>query len=180
MSKRRVRVVILCEDRQQEVFARHFLITRGFDPHRMRLIVSPSGAGSGEQFVRERFSKEVRAYRSKRDQIGLCLVVLIDADTIAPAERLGQLESKLQEDGLSSRRADDKIGIFIPKRNIETWIHYAGGRDVDELTVYPKLACESDCKSDVIKLATTTVTTSLPADAPRSLQAACDELQRIL
>lgn len=140
MSKRRVEVVILCEDRQQEVFARYFLVSRGFEPRRMRPIISPSGAQSAEQFVRERFSREVRAYRSKRNQIGICLVVLIDADLKTLAERLGQLESKLQEDGLSPRRADDKIGIFIPMRNIETWIYYAGGRYVDELTVYPKLS----------------------------------------
>ncbi|NER98249.1 MAG: hypothetical protein F6J86_31225 [Symploca sp. SIO1B1] len=30
MSQRRVQIVILCEDRQQEVFARHFLKKRGF------------------------------------------------------------------------------------------------------------------------------------------------------
>ncbi len=180
MSSHRVRAIILCEDRQQEVFARHFLVCRGFDSLRMRAIISPRGVGSGEQFVRERFSREVRAYRSKRNQIGMCLVVLIDADTMTLAERLGQVESALREKGLSPRGVDEKIGIFVPKRNIETWIHYARGEIVDETAVYPRLACESDCKSDVIRLAETTINVPLPTDAPPSLQAACDELRRIL
>jgi hypothetical protein len=180
MSKRRVQVVILCEDRQQEVFARYFLVGRGFDPRLMRPIVSPNGMGSAEQFVRERFATEVRAYRSKRNQIATCLVVLVDADIKTLAERLGQLESALLEEGLPRRQADEKIGIFIPKRNIETWIHYAQGEAVDEITVYPRLPCESDCKLAVKTLATTTIDAPLPAGAPPSLHVACDELQRIL
>lgn len=48
MSQRRVQIVILCEDRQQEVFARHFLKKRGFNGI-FRAKICPAGSQSGEQ-----------------------------------------------------------------------------------------------------------------------------------
>ncbi|MBC1222176.1 hypothetical protein GNF10_06275 [Nostoc sp. UCD121] len=61
MNRRRVQIVILCEDKQQEVFARHFLKKRGFILDRnLRIEICPKGAG--EQFVRKRYPAEVKAY----------------------------------------------------------------------------------------------------------------------
>jgi len=58
-------VVILCEDRQQEVFARHFLINCGIDRRRIRVNVAPKGIGSGEQYVRKNYPIEVKIHRSR-------------------------------------------------------------------------------------------------------------------
>lgn len=58
MSQRRVQIVILCEDRQQEVFARHFLKKRGFTG-RVDPKICPSGSQSGEQYVRTEYPKEL-------------------------------------------------------------------------------------------------------------------------
>ncbi|MDB9307311.1 hypothetical protein PN471_01285 [Aphanizomenon sp. CS-733/32] len=66
MSQRRVQIVILCEDKQQEVFAMHFLQKRGFTLDRnFRTEICPKGAG--EQFVREKYAKEVVEYRRQRN-----------------------------------------------------------------------------------------------------------------
>ncbi|WP_013322337.1 hypothetical protein [Gloeothece verrucosa] len=43
MTKRKVDVTILCEDLQQQVFARYFLIKRGFDAKKIRLLSLPDG-----------------------------------------------------------------------------------------------------------------------------------------
>lgn len=58
------RAVILCEDRQHEVFARHFLVNCGVNPKRIRVNVAPKGTGSGEQYVRENYPSEVKEHRS--------------------------------------------------------------------------------------------------------------------
>jgi len=59
MGKRKIQVIILCEDRQQEVFARHFLIKKsGFGPREIRVLPLPNGKQSGEQYVRETYIGE--------------------------------------------------------------------------------------------------------------------------
>jgi hypothetical protein len=176
---RRVRIVILCEDRQQEVFARYFLEKRGFTG-RFRFEVCPKGSQSGEQYVRTRYPVEVKAYRQKRkERIGL--VVLIDADRGTLQERLNQLASVLGENDEKKREPNEAIAIFVPKRNIETWIHYLQGETVNEEDAYAKFEKnEAACKTAVEDLADRCYSQSLPEDAPRSLQAACGELQRLL
>lgn len=178
MTQRRAIVVILCEDRQQEVFARHFLQKRGFSGP-FRVEVCPKGEQSGEQYVRERYPNEVKAYRSKRNHLSIYLVVLIDADNKTVDERLQQLDSALEDDSQPRRQEDENIAVFVPKRNIETWIHYLKGETVDEETAYPKLPKESDCKPSVENLLTQ-CPHGLDEDAPPSLHTACGELQRIL
>jgi hypothetical protein len=180
MSQRRVQIVILCEDRQQEVFARYFLKKRGFTG-RFRANICPPGSQAGEQYVRTHYPEEVKAYRQKRNQVSIGLVVLIDADTGTLEARLNQLASVLDEDELNNREPNEAIAIFVPKRNIETWIHYLQGETVNEEDAYAKFEKnEAACKTAVENLADRCYSQSLPEDAPRSLQAACGELQRLL
>lgn len=175
---KRIRTVILCEDRQQEVFARYFLTVCGIRP--VRVQVSPSGQGSGEQFVRENYPREVQTFRSKFPaQSDIRLVVLTDADTRTVRERFQQLENTLQENGLPIRQPREGIGVFIPKRNIETWIRFLKGQSVDEEKIYPRLSKESECKPEVEALARNR-RNPLPEDAPSSLRAACLELPRVI
>jgi len=153
MSKRRVQLVIVCEDLQQEVFARHFFIKRGFNRRTIRIQRPPTGKGSGEQGVRQQYPKEVRTYRRKRHHLTIKLAVVIDADpNFSVQQRQDQLDEALEADGQKIRLPDEQIAIFVPKRNIETWIHYLMGATVDEETTYPKLSHESECKPYVEKL----------------------------
>ncbi|MEA5567027.1 MULTISPECIES: hypothetical protein [unclassified Anabaena] len=177
MSQRRIQIVILCEDRQQEVFARYFLKKRGFTGN---IRTKFCRKGAGEQFVRESYAAEVKVFRSKNYISGI-LVVLIDADTKTLEDRLKQLDDVLIENEQKPRQANEAMAMFVPKRNIETWIHYLQGASIDEETVYAKfLNNESACKPYVENLADKCRQGSLEANAPPSLQAACGELQRIL
>ncbi len=180
MTKPRVQFVILCEDSQQEVFARCFLYSRGVNRYQIRVERSPDGKGAGEQFVRENYPQEVRLYRSRSTHLSNCLAVLIDADMTTMNQRLSELDNMLDNDSQSRRQKDEKIAIFVPKRNIETWIHYLKGSAVDEETTYPKLNREGECKPEVKKLARREYPPGWPENAPPSLRAACGELQRIL
>jgi hypothetical protein len=180
MSQRRVQLVILCEDRQQEVFARHFLEKRGFTGL-FRTRICPKGSQSGEQYVRTQYPLEVQAYRQKRNQMSIGLVVLIDADIGTPQERLDQLARILSKDSQQARQTVEAIAIFSPKRNIETWIHYLQWESVNEEDTYSKFQNnEAFCKPYVERLVEQCRSQTLPTTAPESLQAACGELQRLL
>ena len=180
MSKRRVQIVILCEDLQQFIFARYFLKKRGFTG-RFRANICPPGSQAGEQYVRTHYPEEVKAYRQNRNRVAIGLVVLIDADTGTLEARLNELASALDKDEQEKRGSKEAIAIFVPKRNIETWIHYLQEENVNEEDDYAKFEKnEAACKTAVEDLADRCYSQSLPEDAPRSLQAACGELQRLL
>jgi hypothetical protein len=179
MSQRRVQIVILCEDKQQEVFAIHFLQKRGFTLDRnFRAQICPKGAG--EQFVREKYAQEVVEYRRQRNKRSGMLIVLIDADKKTVEERLQQLNDALIQNSQQIRQPDEAIAIFVPKRNIETWINYLQSKNIDEETEYAKLKKQSDCKPYVEQLVNECYQGNLDNNTPPSLKAACEELQRIL
>lgn len=181
MSNRNVNLVIVCEDIQQLTFARRYLIERGVDPRRIRGEKPLKGVGSGEQFVRKHLMREVKVFRSKSSfQKSLVLVALIDADTLSVQERLDQINWALEQEGLERIQPDEKIAIFIPKRNIETWIRYANNRNIDENVAYPKLRKPRECQTVVELYVNSICKDGLPNDAPSSLIHACKELAKIL
>jgi len=65
MSSRRVKIVLLCEDSQQEAFTRRFLAGMGWNTRELRVEKSPSAKGSAEQWVREKFPSEIKVYRQR-------------------------------------------------------------------------------------------------------------------
>lgn len=180
MTRRRAQLVILCEDQQQEFFARHFFIDQGVHPRRIRIKKSPKGEGAAEQYVRERYPQEVRAYRSQSSHLSIALAVIIDADKQTVEQRLGELDLALEAASQPRRQVEECIAIFVPRRNIETWIYYLQGYKVDEETVYPKLSRTGDCKADVERLARDICPVGLPPSAPPSLRTACGELEKVL
>ena len=60
MTKRKVQLIVLCEDKQQFNLARRVFIEWGFDNHQVRGVISPTGKGSGEQFVRRNYPLELQ------------------------------------------------------------------------------------------------------------------------
>ncbi len=181
MDKKNISLRIVCEDVQQQVFTKRYFEARGFNSHKMRFLPVPDGKNSGEQYVRKIYLQEVRTYRSKSTYLdSLRLVVVIDADKKTVQERLSQLDSELENSGQTKRQPNEKIAVFVPKRNIETWIHYLMGETVDELTTYFKFDSQSECKPFAEKLALEICPIGLPTDAPLSLHAAGEELSRIL
>ncbi len=181
MSKRQIELVILCEDKQQQVFIRQFLTARGIPPQKMRFRAVPHGKQAGEQYVRQTFAQEVKTHRAEVTyRASIRLVAMLDADIYSIQQRLQHLDTELENVGQVKRQSDEKIAVFIPKRNIETWIHYLMGTEVDETTAYAKFNHESDCKPYIENLAQNICPVGLPLNAPPSLHHACDELKRIL
>src|SRR4051794_23033549 len=95
---RRVQLVLLCEDKQHEAFARRFLNAMGWETRAMRVEKAPGGRGAGEQFVRERFPLELKAHRIR--PVSQALVVLVDGDREGSVARRQRLEQACREAGV--------------------------------------------------------------------------------
>lgn len=185
---RGVQAVVLTEDLQGWVFIRRLLIALEVPPRRIRVLPYPAdGRGCGEQFVRETYPKEVRAYR--QNAAASWLVVHIDADVKVVSNRYQQLTDACAGEGVAQRLSNERIAILVPKREIETWIHYllessvvSGG--VDEAKNYPKLSGhESDCEPAAKRLADLVKTSQAEARLerpPQSLLTGLVELRRLL
>jgi hypothetical protein len=172
--KRQAQLVLLCEDNQHEAFARRFLAGMGWNPRAIRIEKAPGGRGSGEQFVRERFPLELKAHRSR--PVNQVLVVLIDGDGEGTAVRLRQLSQACGDAAVAERSPDERVAIFVPTWNIETWLAYLDDEAVSEArSGYPRLLRERECQRHVDVLIEMCREGELRQPAPASLQAACDE-----
>jgi hypothetical protein len=178
MSEPRVRVVLLCEDSQHEAFCRRFLAVEGWRKHEVLTVPYSVGRGAAEQWVREQYPAEVRALRS--GHVRKALLVMLDADERTVSQREQELAQSLSSAGGTPRMPDEKIGHFIPRRNIETWIAYLAGDDVDEAgkKPYPKLPRERDCAPMVRALKAMCDDRRLREPAPESLMLACEEYDK--
>lgn len=74
------------------------------------------------------------------------------------------------------RRDNERVLILVPTWNIETWLFWLAGNEVDETRKdYPKLTKESDCRPGVDELVAMCRSGELRQPAPSSLVAACAE-----
>jgi len=172
--KRQAQLVLLCEDNQHEAFARRFLEKMGWSMRAIRIEKAPGGRGAGEQFVRERYPVELKAHRSR--PVSQILMVMIDGDAEGTAARLRQLSQACRDASVAERAQDERVAIFVPTWNIETWLAYLDGEPVaEEQAGYRRLLRERDCKRHVEVLAQMCQDGELREPAPPSLRAACDE-----
>ena len=178
---RNVQLIVLCEDIQHRTFIGRFLKDRGWKTRGIRWEVSPAGRGSAEQFVRRRFPKELQGYRSRRTHIDQGLVVMLDGDAVGLERRLHSLDESCRECGVKPRRDDDRVAVFVPTWNIETWLAYLSGQAVDEAeSDYPKLERPRDCQRHVDTLVEMCRAGALREPAPSALQAARREYRERL
>lgn len=134
-------VIVVVEDGRHKQFINRYLTARGLENHAIRIELSPSGQGSAESWVRNRFVKEVKACRMRQAKAQTALIVVIDADTATVQHRLRQLDQALQDAGEQRVASDrDQIARLVAKRNIETWILCLNEQAVDEETDYKRMA----------------------------------------
>ena len=174
-------VILLLEDSRHQQFIFRYLRKLGFGPHAVRVSKSPSGAGSAEQWVRERVSIEVQALRARQAETKL--IILIDADTQTVLQRIRQLDQALQQAGVPPIRDNtEQIARLIPKRNIETWILCLNDVLVDEEEDYKRA---HDNWTDLIRTAVATLyiwtrpNAVVPQSSVESLRIGILELQKL-
>ncbi len=140
--------MILVEDMEQQNLIFRFLerCDRGLTYRHCRFEhAAKSSAGSGEQFVRERYPVEVKEHRRRIGKgTSAILVVMVDADMEATQHRATQLSKALEDKEMERRGDDEPIVLLIPKRHVETWIRALLGTHVDEEKDYKKPNPTSD------------------------------------
>ena len=189
-NNHKIEVVILCEDIAHERFIRQYLIECGFEDRKIKDFGNPKGRkiNNNNHFVLKHYASLVKSYRRKNFQ-NRAVVVMIDGDECSIEERirafnvaLDEQEGKLNKD---LRLPKEKIAIFVPARNIETWFYYINfDRDCDESTDYKNHIKAKNsieiAKSSATKLYQEICPQGLEHKAPPSLHHACGELSRIL
>ena len=175
MSLRRVKIVLLCEDSQHEAFVRRFLTGMGWNTRELRIEKSPSAIGSAEQWVREKFSDELKIYRQRQSKAASALIAITDADSHSVEERKSDFSIACSEKQIPFRQENEAVAIVVPKMNIETWIKYFESGSVTEEDEYPKLQRERKCSNAVAELVRLCKESTLHPDWPSSLVDACSE-----
>lgn len=138
MSRHRVQIVVVCEDRTQEVFIRRYLETVGYSAgareKKVTFRIAPRGRGSGERFVLVQYAHELAEFRRRatRNPQFHRLVAVIDADAGTVAQHETELMATAAASEQLPRQPAEGILHLIPKRNIETWIHRLLGNAADE------------------------------------------------
>ena len=169
------KIALLCEDNQHATFVRRFLPSK----HDLYRVPREGGEGAGEQFVRQKYPARLGAARKTNS----ALIVVIDGDKKTVEERLRQLDEECDRKGTPRRTDADRVAVFVPMRNIETWLYFLNGEvdgfeKIDESKRYAKLSRERECKPMVKKLREMCRRGNLPDEAPLSLRAACEEYNK--
>lgn len=181
MASKATTIVLLCEDKQHERFARTFLRKRGVESRRIRSLIH-NGNGDAKQWICAQFPNELKAYRAQANHLNNLLIVVTDVDNRTVQERAETLNQACRDCGLPIRRDGERVMFVLPKWAIETWILALAGRAINEgeridsrhkseaQGITPKMA------EKLFGLCTHHM--ELP-DQP-SLNAACVEFQRII
>jgi hypothetical protein len=174
---RRRQFTILAEGKRDYDFASTYLRHRygrsNVECYRAQTLAA--GRGAGEQQVRERFATELRALRAYAGTQRY-LVVMIDGDGRTPAERRDQLMSA------EAGKADDRVLIIVPCRNLENWFAWvdAGLDDgaMDETQDYKQRYRRAKPTQYAQRLNERCQAVTVAA-LPPSVAAGCRELARI-
>ncbi len=186
-------VTILCEDIDQERFIREYLICCGLDDRKIKDFGNPKGKTikNNNALIVKHYPELIKSYRS-RNYRNIAVVVMIDADEDSLDDRMRSLNIALDETAgnlnKDPRLSNEKIAIFVPSRNIETWFHYINsdisGQEYNEITDYKDKKMSTKERIELAKksariLASEICPHGLDHISLPSLRYACRELQRL-
>ena len=161
------------------MFLRRFFTKLGWIRDPPRIIRSPVGQGSAEQFIRKEFPDQIRGLRAKGGEQAY-LVVMVDGDASGVAARKASLSAACKEKGVPPPAARDNVLICVPTWNIETWLAYLDGDAVNETNKnYRKLPRPRECQPLVEELVDMCHKQTLREPAPASLKDACTNYRRV-
>lgn len=186
-------VTILCEDIDQERFIRQYLICCGLDDRKIKDFGNPKGKTikNNNALILKHYPELIKSYRSRKYR-NIAVVVMIDADEDSLDDRMRSLNIALDETAgnlnKDPRLPNEKVAIFVPARNIETWFYYINnnmeGQECNETNDYKdkKMSAKERielAKSAAQKLATEICHQGVDRITLPSLRYACRELQRL-
>ncbi|WP_445171623.1 hypothetical protein [Microcoleus sp.] len=186
-------VTILCEDIDQERFIRQYLICRGLEEHKIKDYGNPKGRAveNNNALIVEHYPDIIKSHR-RRKYRNLAVVVMIDADEDSVSDKMRSLHKKLDEAAgnlnKDTRLPNEKVAIFVPARNIETWFSYINnnmeGQECNENTDYKDNKMSAKERIELAERAAKKLAREIcPQGVDRitlpSLRYACTELQRL-
>lgn len=186
-------VTILCEDIDQERFIRQYLICRGLEEHKIKDFGNPKGRviENNNASIVEHYPALIKSYR-RRKYRNIAVVVMIHADEDSLSDKMRSLHRQLDQAAGNlnndTRLRDEKVAIFVPARNIETWFYYINnnmeGQECNEITDYKDKKMSAGERIELAKSAAQKLAKEIcPQGADRitlpSLRYACTELQRL-
>ena len=171
--------ILLCEDDRHYSFGLAAMDEFGIDKRKLRLRKSPGGKGSAYTWVLKNFPIELQEYRKRSNFQNLSLFVIIDEDGQSVDLRRRQLAQTVAENGLAPVGDDERVYVFVPTRNIETWAVWCRGDQVDEYVDYSKKPIENVAPL-AREFARSCRQGSQRPRMPKSLQAACTEFLKSL
>ena len=140
--------------------------------------VRQTGKGSAEQYVRNRFPKELAEHR--RRSVSQVLIVMLDGDKRGIRGRMAELDDACKNVKMEHRGSKEQVIVLIPTWCIETWLAYLEGETVDETRRdYRRLKRSGDCRPHVNTLVEMCQKNQLRQPSPPSLAAACNEYRRL-
>jgi len=175
---RAAEIVILAEDQNlRKVIRRYLRKKANYSRHHIRVITASEA--SGLTLVQTQFPNQVQELRKTLKRRSAVLIIGADADEETVEARIQNLDRRLTNENIASRDSSEPIIFVIPKRNIETWMYYLAGNQVDEVTDY-KPRCNKQVNDVWPANFVRFINNPLPADCPDSLRRACEtELRRI-
>lgn len=180
------RITVLCEDKNQWDFIYAYAKLLGADT------INRLPGVYNNATVLKHYSNAACSHRPRSTYQKIVLVVMIDADEKTIKERLREFDEKLDFEKFqlnkNTRSDDEKILLFVPIRNIESWFHYIQTSDFDVETKKDSdgkiISYKNQYKNENInefakKLKEEICLNGLPDNAPSSLHHACNELKRL-
>lgn len=198
--------VVLCEDLQGWCFIYRALIEAGasrrnifrhpFPDSRfhatrggsLRFVEGYQVYACGAQHVLMNYAGQLAAVRTRSARRDTALVVHIDVDNATPAgrtvaDRHRELNDACIREHVPGRTETERVGWLVPRREIETWIHFLRRENVpvDEHTSYPKLTDhEGDAEPAAVSFSQHTKAGTTPVGTPPSLGTGMAEFRRVI
>jgi len=137
MSNRRVQVVVLCEGVKDYWFAYKCLVTCGWRRDQITVNRSNAGKESAFTFVLNQYTTEVRANRQGKKK-ERALLVMIDGDGQPEDGRESELAKRLAAAKQKPRQATERIALWVPRKQLETWVYFLTHGEADEEAEYKR------------------------------------------
>ncbi len=171
----RYQYAVLCEDAQSKSFLLSFLDEQGINKRKIRVNMSPAGQKCGSDYVRQQYPFEIRLLLSKK-HLKLALIVCTDADMLTVEERIKFVESNIGS--IIFNRNQEFVIIWVPKHQIENWIHFFREGRIDEAIDYRHSGKPERCKDEAKKMSEYLSSDDVDYEVPHSLVHAKEEFIR--
>lgn len=147
----RYQYYILCEDAQMDSFINAFLKCNGISSRKRYTIPIPAGQGCGEAFVRRKLPTEIKMLHSKNYN-NLAVIACTDADKLSVANREKMLIDEVKKEFPKWENKDEMLIVWIPKKEIETWIEFFKDPEVDEEMEFKHSGKPIECTDEARKM----------------------------